>query len=235
MNLKPTKFKRFTFFLFIDILISIFSVCIAFVLRFSGDIPNEFYKGLLLSIFCITLIKICFIWFFKIYIAILRGTPLMLQLFVVYFLPYYAFGISLKNMGENWLFISVIVGFTLNYAAYFAEIYRSGLNSIPEGQYDAAKVLGLNKRNTFFLIILPQLFKRILPAITNEIITLVKDTSLAFAIGQMEMFTKAERLASAEVSLLPYAAAAIIYFLLNLLVAWIMSLLEKRMNKYTIK
>ena len=174
-------------------------------------------------------------WFFKIYISILRGTPLMLQLFVVYFLPYYAFGISLKNMGENWLFISVIVGFTLNYAAYFAEIYRSGLNSIPEGQYDAAKVLGLNKRNTFFLIILPQLFKRILPAITNEIITLVKDTSLAFAIGQMEMFTKAKRLASAEVSLLPYAAAAIIYFLLNLLVAWIMSLLEKRMNKYTIK
>ena len=174
-------------------------------------------------------------WFFKFYISVLRGTPLMLQLFVVYFLPYYAFGIPLKNMGDNWLFVSVIIGFTLNYAAYFAEIYRSGLNSIPEGQYEAAKVLGLSKKNTFFLIILPQLFKRILPAITNEIITLVKDTSLAFAIGQMEMFTKAKRLASAEVSLLPYAAAALIYYVLNLFVAWIMSRLEKRMNKYIIK
>ena len=174
-------------------------------------------------------------WFFKFYISVLRGTPLMLQLFVVYFLPYYVFGIMLKNMGDNWLFVSVIVGFTLNYAAYFAEIYRSGLNSIPEGQYEAAKVLGFNKRNTFFLIILPQLFKRILPAITNEIITLVKDTSLAFAIGQMEMFTKAKRLASAEVSLVPYAVAALIYYLLNLLVAWIMSICEKRMNKYIIK
>ena len=174
-------------------------------------------------------------WFFKFYISVLRGTPLMLQLFVVYFLPYYVFKILLKDMGDNWLFISVIIGFTLNYAAYFAEIYRSGLNSIPEGQYEAAKVLGLNKRNTFFLIILPQLFKRILPAITNEIITLVKDTSLAFAIGQMEMFTKAKRLASSEVSLLPYAAAAVVYYVLNLFVAWVMSRLEKRMNKYIIK
>lgn len=174
-------------------------------------------------------------WVFKFYISIMRGTPLMLQLFVVYFLPYYVFAIQLKVMGDNWLFVSIIVGFSLNYAAYFAEIYRSGFSSVPEGQYEAAKVLGISKWNTFFRIILPQVIKRVLPAITNEVITLVKDTSLAFAIGQIEMFTKAKRLASSQVSMMPYAAAAIIYYLLNLAVAYAMSQLEKKMNKYTIK
>lgn len=174
-------------------------------------------------------------WFFKFYISIMRGTPLMLQLFVVYFLPYYVFGIYLRVMGPNWLFISVIAGFSLNYAAYFAEIYRSGFASIPEGQYEAAKVLGMTKSQTFFIVILPQLFKRILPAITNEIITLVKDTSIAFAIGQVEMFMQAKRMASAQVSMLPYAAAALIYYIFNLIVAWVMSIIEKRLNKYSIK
>lgn len=173
--------------------------------------------------------------FFKFFISVMRGTPLMLQLFVVYFLPYYVFGILLKNMGTNWLFVSVIIGFSVNYAAYFAEIYRGGFASIPEGQYEAAKVLGMKRSQTFFLVILPQLAKRVLPAMTNEIITLVKDTSIAFAIGQIEMFTQAKRLASAEVSMLPYAAAALIYYIFNLLVAWIMSRIEKKMNKYTIK
>ena len=173
--------------------------------------------------------------FFKFFISVMRGTPLMLQLFVVYFLPYYVFGILLKNMGTNWLFVSVIIGFSVNYAAYFAEIYRGGFASIPEGQYEAAKVLGMKRGQTFFLVILPQLAKRVLPAMTNEIITLVKDTSIAFAIGQIEMFTQAKRLASAEVSMLPYAAAALIYYIFNLLVAWIMSRIEKKMNKYTIK
>ena len=209
--------------------------------------------GLLISveIFALTLIfslplglLICFgrlskikpiSWIFKFYISVMRGTPLMLQLFVVYFLPYYVFGVSLKFMGENWLFLSVIIGFSLNYAAYFAEIYRSGITSVPEGQYEAAKVLGLSKSRTFFVVILPQVIKRVLPAMTNEIITLVKDTSLAFAIGQVEMFTKAKRLASSEVSMLPYAAAAIIYYLFNLVVAFLMSKIEKKTNKYTIK
>ena len=174
-------------------------------------------------------------WFFKLYISVMRGTPLMLQLFVVYFLPYYVFKILLKDMGDNWLFTSVIIGFTVNYAAYFAEIYRSGLTSIPEGQYEAAKVLGIRRSDTFFRVILPQLIKRVLPAITNEVITLVKDTSLAFAIGQVEMFTKAKRLASSEVSMLPYAAAAVIYYIFNFFVAWSMSAIEKKMNVYTIK
>ena len=169
------------------------------------------------------------------YISIMRGTPLMLQLFVVYFLPYYAFKIMLKDMGDNWLFLSVVIGFSVNYAAYFAEIYRSGFASIPEGQYEAAKVLGMKKGATFFRVILPQLIKRVLPAITNEVITLVKDTSLAFAIGQVEMFTKAKRLASSEVSMLPYAAAALIFYIFNFVVAWSMSLIEKKMNRYAIK
>ena len=171
----------------------------------------------------------------KVYISVMRGTPLMLQLFVVYFLPYYLFKIVLKDMGDDWLFISVIIGFTLNYAAYFAEIFRSGFASVPQGQYEAAKVLGLSRADAFFRVILPQLVKRVLPAVTNEVITLVKDTSLAFAIGQAEMFTKARRLASAEVSMLPYAAAALVFYVFNFFVAWTMAAIEKKMNKYVIK
>ncbi len=173
--------------------------------------------------------------FFGFFISVMRGTPLMLQLFVVYFLPFYAFGIKLKFMGENWLFISVVIGFSVNYSAYFAEIYRSGINSVPEGQREAAKALGLTRGRTFFAIILPQVLRNILPAVTNEIITLVKDTSLAFAIGQAEMFTAAKRLASKEVSMLPYAAAALIYYAFNLAVAYVMSRIEKRTRRYAVR
>lgn len=165
----------------------------------------------------------------------MRGTPLMLQLFVVYFLPWYVFKIQLNLMGDNWLFVSVITGFVLNYAAYFAEIYRSGITSVPEGQTEAGKVLGMKKPQIFFIIVLPQVIKRVLPAITNEIITLVKDTSLAFSIGQVEMFTIAKRLASSEVSMIPYVFAAAIYYVLNLVVAFVASKIEKKMNVYTIK
>ena len=171
----------------------------------------------------------------RFYISVMRGTPLMLQLFVVYFGPYYLFHIKLKNMGDNWLFVAVIVGFVLNYAAYFAEIFRSGIASMSEGQYEAAKVLGMNKGPTFFIVILPQVVRRILPAMSNEVITLVKDTSLAFAIGQLEMFTMAKRLASQQVSMLPYVAAALIYYVLNLVVAFAMERLEKKFGKYSIK
>lgn len=174
-------------------------------------------------------------WFFRLYISVMRGTPLMLQLFVVYFCPFYVFRIMLRDMGDNWMFVSVILGFTLNYAAYFAEIYRSGIASMSEGQYEAAKVLGMNKPQTFFIVILPQVVRRILPAMTNEIITLVKDTSLAFAIGQLEMFTMAKRLASARVSMEPYIVAAVIYYIFNFLVATLMSKAEKRLSKYAIK
>ena len=124
----------------------------------------------------------------KIYISIMRGTPLMLQLIVVYFAPYYVFGVKISR---SYRFIAVILAFTLNYAAYFAEIYRAGIESMPVGQYEAAHILGYSKSQTFFRIILPQVIKRILPPITNETITLVKDTSLASVLAFAEMFALA--------------------------------------------
>ena len=165
----------------------------------------------------------------KFYISIMRGTPLMLQLMVVYFGPYYLFHIK---VGSGYRLTATFIGFVINYAAYFAEIYRSGIQSMPVGQYEAAKILGYTKAQTFIRIILPQVIKRILPAITNETITLVKDTSLAFTIGVTEMFTMAKALASGQVSMLPYAFAALFYYILNLVVAFIMERIEKKMNYY---
>ena len=166
---------------------------------------------------------------FKLYISVMRGTPLMLQLMVIYFGPFYILGVQIS---QSWKNMAVAIGFVLNYAAYFAEIYRGGIESMPQGQYEAAKILGYTKAQTFIRIILPQVIKRILPAITNETITLVKDTSLAFTIGVTEMFTMAKALASGQVSMLPYALAALFYYILNLVVAFIMERIEKKMNYY---
>lgn len=174
-------------------------------------------------------------WLFRIYISVMRGTPLMLQLFVVYYLPYYVFGIRLSVFGSNYKLIAVVLAFVLNYAAYFAEIYRSGIASMPEGQYEAAKVLGMSRNQTFFIVILPQVVRRVLPSLTNEVITLVKDTSLAFAIGQIEMFTKAKMIAADETSMLPYAVAGVLYYIFNFVVATVMEKLEKRFGRYSIK
>lgn len=165
----------------------------------------------------------------KIYISVMRGTPLMLQLMVVYFGPYYLFGIK---VGNSYRLIATFIGFVINYAAYFAEIYRSGIQSMPVGQYEAAKILGYNKVQTFFVIILPQVIKRILPSITNEVITLVKDTSLAFTISVAEMFSMAKALASAQTSMLPFVAAAIFYYVFNFVVAFGMEKLEQKMDYY---
>ena len=165
----------------------------------------------------------------KVYISIMRGTPLMLQLMVVYFGPYYIFGIRISN---NYRFYATLIGFALNYSAYFAEIYRGGIESMPRGQYEAAQLLGYTKVQTFMKIILPQVIKRILPSVTNEIITLVKDTSLAFAIGYSEMFTTAKAWASKETNMIPYAGAAVFYYIFNLVVAMIMEHIEKRLNYY---
>ena len=163
------------------------------------------------------------------YISIMRGTPLMLQLMVVYFGPYYIFGIKIGSSYRMW---AALIGFALNYAAYFAEIYRSGFQSMPKGQYEAAKIMGYSRSQTFFVIILPQVIKRILPAVTNDVITLVKDTSLAFTISVAEMFTQAKALASAEASAVPFAAAALFYYIFNAVVAWSMNKLEKKMDYY---
>lgn len=165
----------------------------------------------------------------KLYISVMRGTPLMLQLLVVYFAPYYLFGIKISS---SYRLIAVIIGFVLNYAAYFAEIYRAGIQSIPLGQYEAAKVLGYSKANTFFRIILPQVIKRILPPVTNEVITLVKDTSLAFVLAVAEMFTIAKQIAAAEKSMMALVAAGIFYYVFNLLVALIMEKIEKKLSYY---
>jgi polar amino acid transport system permease protein len=159
----------------------------------------------------------------------MRGTPLMLQLMVVYFGPYYLLGISLPKTYRFW---AVIIGFGLNYAAYFAEIYRGGIESMPIGQYEAAKVLGYSKTQTLFRIILPQVFKRIIPSVTNEVITLVKDTSLAFVISVSEMFTVAKAVASAQTTMIPYVAAAIFYYVFNFIVATGMEKIEKKLSYY---
>ena len=166
----------------------------------------------------------------KFYISIMRGTPLMLQLMVVYFGPYYLLGIRVGNDYRLW---AAFIGFVINYAAYFAEIYRSGIQSMPAGQYEAAKMLGYSRTQTFFRIIFPQVIKRILPSITNEVITLVKDTSLAFTISVMEMFTVAKALASSQVSMIPFVAAGLFYYVFNLLVAVVMEHAGKRLNYYS--
>ena len=212
-----------------------------------GTILFQLSKGLLVSveIFVLTLVfslPLGFVVAFgrmsknpiirtitKVYISIMRGTPLMLQLLVVYFGPNLLFGV---RIGENYRFVAVIIAFSINYAAYFAEIYRSGIESMPVGQYEAAKMLGYNKAQTFFLIILPQVIKRILPSVTNEIITLVKDTSLSFAIAQAEMFTTAKQISAAQTSIMPLMAAGVFYYIFNAIVAWGMEHVEKAFSYY---
>ena len=165
----------------------------------------------------------------KFFIAILRGTPLMLQLLVVFFGPYYMFGWTLPR---SYRFIAVILGFSINYAAYFAEIYRSGIESIPKGQYEAASVLGYNKQQTFFKIIFPQMVKRVLPPVTNEVITLVKDTSLAFVLTYEEMFTVAKQIEAAKTTIMPLFVAGVFYFIFNAVVAFVMERIEKKLSYY---
>ena len=190
----------------------IFSLPLGMIVAFGRMSNNPLLKGIV-----------------KVYISVMRGTPLMLQLMVVYFGPYYLFGIKITNSYRLW---AALIGFVINYAAYFAEIYRSGIQSMPAGQYEAAKLLGYGKGQTFFKIILPQVIKRILPSVTNEVITLVKDTSLAFTISVLEMFAIAKALASSQTSLIPFAAAGVFYYIFNLVVAVGMEHAEKKLDYY---
>ena len=164
----------------------------------------------------------------KLYIDVMRGTPLMLQLMVVFYGPFYLWG---ANIG-GFRYVAIILAFSINYAAYFAEIYRSGIESMPKGQYEAAEVLGYTKTQTFLHIILPQVIKRVLPAITNEMVTLVKDTSLAFSLAYMEMFTIAKQIAAKETTFVPFVVAAIFYFIFNWLVSAGMTKVEEKLNYY---
>lgn len=165
----------------------------------------------------------------KFFISVMRGTPLMLQLIAVYFGPSLLFDVV---MPSNYRFMAVIIAFGINYAAYFAEIYRGGIEAVPKGQYEAGEILGFSKPQIFFKIVFPQMVKNILPATTNEIITLVKDTSLAFAISYVEMFTIAKMLVNSTSSLIPLVVAGVFYYVTNLVVAFVMGKVEKCMNYF---
>ncbi len=164
----------------------------------------------------------------RFFIDILRGTPLMLQLLAVTYGPYYLFG---ADVSRNKL-IPVVIAFSINYAAYFAEIYRGGIDSIPAGQYEAASVLGYSQLQTFLRIILPQVVKRIIPSVTNEVVTLVKDTSLAFTVSYQEMFTIGKQIANSQTSFTPFVVAGVFYYVFNLIVSRVMGRIEKRLDYY---
>ena len=167
-------------------------------------------------------------WIIGVYISIMRGTPLILQLVVVFYGPYYIFGPD-AMMAR---FMAAVVAFTLNYAAYFCEIFRGGIESIPKGQYEAGEVLGFTKGQTFFRIILPQVVKRILPPISNEVITLVKDTALVQIIGVAEMFRAAFNESSRLGAIAPLFWAGLFYYVMNLVVAQLFAIAEKKLNYY---
>ena len=160
------------------------------------------------------------------YLLVMRGTPLILQLIFVYFAPFYLIGFSFNR------FIAVIVAYVLNYAAYFAEVYRGGIESIPAGQYEAAKVLGFTRSQTFFRIVLPQVIKRIIPASGNEVITLVKDTALAQTIGVAELFRTAQNASARQFSTMPIFVAGVFYFVMNWVVSLVFARLEKKLSYY---
>ena len=162
----------------------------------------------------------------KIYILIMRGTPLLLQIICIYFAPYYLFKISYNR------FIAIIIAFSLNYAAYFGEIFRSGIESISKGQWEAAYTLGFNKVKTFFIIVLPQATKRVLPAISNEVITLVRDTSLAQVIGVTELFSIAQKQANYKFSIIPLLVAGLIYLIISMILTVMFNYIEKKLDYY---
>lgn len=153
----------------------------------------------------------------------------MLQLIIVCYGPFYIFKVQTP---AGYRFIALLLGFVINYSAYFAEIYRSGIESIPIGQYEAANVLGYSKSQTFLRIIFPQMVKRVIPPVTNEVITLVKDTSLAYVLAYVEMFTLAKQIAAANTTIMPLFVAGVFYFVFNAVVAFVMETIEKKLGYY---
>lgn len=159
-----------------------------------------------------------------IYIMIMRGTPLILQLIFVYFAPFYIFGFSFSR------FTACIVAFVVNYSAYFAEIYRGGLQSIDPGQHEACYVLGLNKSDEFFYVKLPQVIRTVFPSIGNEVVTLVKDTALAQTIGIAELFRAAQTASARTFSVMPIFIAGVFYFVMNGIVSQLFNYFENKMR-----
>ncbi|MCI6810654.1 MAG: amino acid ABC transporter permease [Spirochaetia bacterium] len=168
----------------------------------------------------------------NIFLLIIRGTPLMLQLLTVYFVPK-LIAVKFFHSPINWSsYIAAIVAFSINYSAYFAEIYRGGIESIPHGQYEAANVLGYTGSQTFFRIVLPQVVKRIVPAMGNEVITLVKDTSLVTILSVQELMYFAKSSSNRMVSFTPLLIAGVFYFVMNWLVSLVFAKLEKKLSYY---
>ena len=196
----------------IFVLTLVFSLPLGLLIAFGRMAKNKLLSGIV-----------------RVYISIMRGTPLMLQLMVIFFGPHYLFKIPLT---ASYRYIAVIIGFSLNYAAYFAEIYRAGIESISVGQYEAANVLGYSKGQTFFRIIFPQVVKRIIPPVTNEVITLVKDTSLAFVIAVSEMFTIAKQIVAAQGTVVPLIVAGLFYYIFNYVVAYAMERVERKFSYF---
>ena len=194
----------------------------------------------------VALLKMCRFkpvsWLINVYILIMRGTPLMLQIITIYYaIPMLKMADSpfLQNLfagvdtrSDSYQFTALITAFALNYAAYFAEIFRGGIESISRGQYEAATTLGFTKLQTFFRIILPQVVKRIVPASSNEVITLVKDTSLASVIAYAEIFRKAREQMVTYSNLTPLFIAGIFYFIMNALLTVLFSAREKKLDYY---
>ncbi len=194
----------------------------------------------------VALLKMCRFkpvsWLINVYILIMRGTPLMLQIITIYYaIPMLKMADSpfLQNLfagvdtrSDSYQFTALITAFALNYAAYFAEIFRGGIESISRGQYEAATTLGFTKLQTFFRIILPQVVKRIVPASSNEVITLVKDTSLASVIAYAEIFRKAREQMVTYSNLTPLFIAGIFYFIMNALLTVLFSAVEKKLDYY---
>lgn len=196
----------------------------------------------------VALLKMCkfkpISWLTNIYILIMRGTPLMLQIIVVYFAtPYLKMMNNLPEFvrffvdkidirAENYMLNAVLVAFVLNYAAYFAEIFRGGIESIPKGQYEAAASLSMTKIQTFFIIVLPQVVKRVVPASANEVITLVKDTSLANVVAYAEITLVAKQQMQNYSSLVPLFIAGVFYFVMSLALTIIFAFIEKKLDYY---
>ena len=168
----------------------------------------------------------------KFIVWIVRGTPLMLQLLIIYYGPGLLLGNNWWGSGSSGRFIAAMVAFIFNYACYFSEIFRGGIEGVPRGQREAGQVLGMTNRQIFFQVTLMQVVKRIVPPMGNEVITLVKDTSLAFSISYVEMFTIAKQIAAAKTTMVPFVAAGIFYYIFNFVVAWVMELLEKKFSYY---
>lgn len=162
----------------------------------------------------------------RLYLLLMRGTPLILQLIFIYYVPGAVLGYSLPRYWAG------ILTFTLNYAAYFAEIYRGGIESVGDGQYEAASVLGLNRAQTFVRIILPQVIKKIIPSMGNEFMTLVKDTALASVISILEIFRLAQSSASTNANILPIFIAGLFYLIMNSVVSMGFATIEKKLNYY---